>query len=335
MILVTGGTGLVGSHLLYKLLSKGYKVKALKRVNSNINVVKKVFAYYSDIAEELFSNIQWINGDMLDYNSIDDAVKGIEEIYHCAAAISFSPKDKETVLDNIKGTHNIVNAALANDVKKICFVSSIAALGKSINNKAIDENCKWSSKNERSIYAYSKHHSEMEVWRGVAEGLDAVVVNPSIILGPGFWNSGSSSFYNVIWNGLKFYTTGITGFVDVNDVVHIMLELMSKNIVNERYIVNAENISYKAFFEEIARNLNVQPPKIKVSKTITEIAWRIAKIASLFKRNGPFISKESARASQSISYYSNKKIKDITGYDFIPIKDTIKDNCNKFLNDLN
>ncbi|MFC2138735.1 NAD-dependent epimerase/dehydratase family protein [Bacteroidota bacterium] len=335
MIFVTGGTGLVGSHLLFELVLSGKKVIALKRETSDIEKTRKVFSYYSDKSDELFSKIDWINGDILDYDSIENSLNGVEEIYHAAALVSFNPKEKYLVKSNIHGTQNLVNAALEKKIQKFCFVSSVASLGKPLNGNLINESCIWSAKHKKSIYSYSKHHSEMEVWRGAAEGLNVVIVNPSIILGPGFWNSGSSAFFSTIYKGLNFYPSGITGFLDVRDVVKIMIELMEKEIFNERFILNAENYAYKDFFQLIAKSLNVKKPAVPVTKFMTSVGWRMAKIISIFSNHPPKLTKETAKSANSVSYYSNEKITQKLNYNFISIKDSIRENCELFLDDKN
>ena len=334
MIFVTGGTGLVGSHLLYQLIIKGKKVRALKRKSSNIEKVKHVFSYYSDDPDALFSKIEWITGDILDYNFIENNLDGVDEIYHCAAKVSFNPKDKHLLKSNIQATQNLVNAALEKRIKKFCFVSSVAALGKPLNGNLINENCIWSAKHKKSIYSFSKHHSEMEVWRGAAEGLNVVIVNPTIILGPGFWNSGSSLFFKIIYKGLKFYPSGITGFVDVNDVVKIIVELMEKEIFNERFLINSENYAYKDFFKIVAKNLKVNIPTIKITKFIIAIGWRLAKLLSVITGKPPKLTKETANSANAISYFSNNKIIQKLNYSFKKIEVSVEENCKLFLNDI-
>ncbi|MDO9615746.1 MAG: NAD-dependent epimerase/dehydratase family protein, partial [Bacteroidota bacterium] len=192
MILVTGGTGLVGAHLLYELTNSGLRVKALRRQQSNTDWVKKIFSYYTDQVETLFSQIEWVEGDILDYFSLEEALKGITSIYHCAAIVSFHGDDNDMMLNNnVKGTGNLIDAAIHNGVSKFCHVSSIAALGKTQDGSQITEDTYWTPSKRKTGYSLSKFFSEMEVWRGIEEGLEAVIVNPSIIIGPGNWDIGS------------------------------------------------------------------------------------------------------------------------------------------------
>ena len=266
MIFVTGGTGLVGAHLLFELVKKGKNVKALKRETSNTEQVKKTFSYYTQNAEELFNLIDWVNGDLLDYFSLENLLTGVTEIYHCAALVSFRSKDrKKLIANNVEGTSNLVNAALEKNVPRLCHVSSVAALGQLPNGELVTEETNWVPSKKISGYSESKFFSEAEIWRGIEEGLDAVIVNPSIIFGPANWENGSARMFKTLYNGLKFYTSGVTGFVDVKDVVEIMISLMNESnferCKNQRFLINAENLYYRDVFNQIADSLGKARPK--------------------------------------------------------------------------
>ncbi len=327
MILVTGGTGLVGSHLLFDLLSKGEKVRALKRNSSNVEMVRTTFAYYSDKADELFDKIEWFDGDMLDPFSLEDALIGIEDVYHCAALVSFKKDDHKNMQDiNVEGTRNIVNACLETDIRKFCMVSSIAALGSPEEGEdTVNEKTAWSPEEKRSGYSISKFNSELEVWRGIEEGLKAVIVNPSIILGPGQWDKGSSQLFTTVAKGLQYYTKGITGYVDVRDVSRSMLALMESNIENERYILNGADCSYEFIFKAIAKQLGIAGPQKYANRKLTEIGWRMAYLQKIFLFKQPSLTKETARAAHNVKYFSNQKIKEALDFDFIPIGKSIRD----------
>ncbi len=332
MILITGGTGLVGSHLLYELAQSGKKIRALKREESNIKNTYKVFAYYSDKADELFSNIEWIDGDLQDIYSLYDALEGITHIYHCAAFVSFDATDKDQIIKtNVAGTANLVNAALDKNIQKFCYVSSIAAIGKTEDGSLISETNSWKYSKNRSIYSVSKYDSEREVWRAIAEGLNAVIINPSIILGPGNWNSGSARLFKSVWDGLKFYTKGVSGYVDVRDVVKAMILLMNSEIKNERFIVSAENVDYQTLFSLIAKGLKKPPPKYKAAKFLSEIVWRADKLKTSITNTKPLITKETARTANSKSYYSSQKLISAINYQFIPLSQTIEYICTLFV----
>ncbi len=334
MNFITGGTGLVGSHLLYDLLREKKNVRALNRKSSDLDFVKHVFSYYTDNYNELFKKIEWVEGDILDVFSLEDAMQDINHVYHCAATISFDPKDREKVLKiNIEGTANLVNAAMQKDVKKLCHVSSIAALGRASDEEYVDENTQWETSKNNSVYAIGKYGSEREVWRATEEGLDTVIVNPSIIIGPGKWGDGSSAFFKSVSDGLKFYSTGINGFVDVRDVSKAMIMLMESDVINQRYILNAENISYEKLLNTIAQHLNVKPPSIKATKFLSEMAWRLEKVRSFITRSTSIITRETARTALSKYLYSNVKISKQFDFTFIPVEQSIKDTAVLFLKD--
>ena len=324
MVLVTGGTGLVGAHLLLELLEKGVEVTAVKRKTSDVEKVKKIFSYYKKDARSYFSKIQWVDVDLMSLSSVVEACTGMHHVYHCAAFISFNPSDKRTMLlNNITGAANVVDACLATDVKKLCHVSSVAALGDPAENEEINEKTLWKSGKDRSSYAVSKFKSEMEVWRGTCEGLNAIIVNPSVILGPGNWKAGSASIVENIYKGLKFYPPGKTGFVDVRDVVNAMVMLMESNKTNERYILNAENAFYKDVFTKIAKKLRKPEPGIRVNTFMAGLAWRGAWLASKLTGKKPSITKETADAGFNIKTYANNKIKDAMNFNFRDLDETI------------
>lgn len=335
MILVTGGTGFVGSHLLYLLTLENDAVKAIYRKKSTLNAVKKIFSYYSDNFESLFNKIEWIEADLMDVCSLENAFKNVTHVYHAAALVSFNPKDYKLMRKiNIEGTSNIVNLCVTGGVKKLCFVSSIATIDKSLNTKIIDENCEWNTENNNYSYAITKYGAEMEVWRATQESVDVVIVNPGIILGAGFWKSGSREMFSNIYNGFKFYADGVTGFVAVKDVVSAMIQLMKSDIKNERYILVSENRSFKDVFFQIADTFGVKKPSIKITKLISSIAWRVDKIITVLTNKSPIITKQSAKSIHSNYYYSSKKITEALNFRFQPISETIKDVCSLYKKDL-
>lgn len=335
MILVTGSTGLVGSHLLYELVKNNKKVKALVRNTQKIERVRKIFSYYSNHPDALLEKVEWVEGDILDPASYYDTLKNTDTVYHCAAMVSFDKKNKSELLKiNIEGTANIVNACIEQNVSKLCFVSSVATLGGSQNGELIDEENRWSPTKHNSGYAYSKFKAEMEVWRGIQEGLDAVIVNPSVILGPGFWDSGSSSIFAKAAKGIQFYTLGSTGFVDVRDVVDAMIKLTESNIINQRFILNSENIVYKDLLEMICDAVSVKKPRINATKTMLAFASRMDWFLSILRVKKQEITKELAKSSLSRSEFSNQKIKQVLGKEFIPVEKTITGLAKRFKQDL-
>lgn len=329
MIFVTGGTGLVGAHLLFELCTKDKKVRALKRETSNLSQVLKTFAYYTDHAQQLFDTIDWVDGDILDYYSLEKLLNGITEIYHCAAIVSFESKERQRMIsNNVEGTANLVNAAIENGVKKICHVSSIAALGKLQNGASVTEQTNWVPSKKNSAYSESKFYSEAEIWRGIEEGLDAIIVNPSIIFGPANWESGSAKIFKTIWDGMKFYTKGVTGFVDVFDVVRPMIMLMETEnfgkCKNQRYILSAENLSYQQVFSQIAEALQKPKPGIWANDFLMGFVWRAATFASWFTQKPSLITREAATGRNIVNNFDGSKITRMIEYSYLPVGKSIK-----------
>jgi nucleoside-diphosphate-sugar epimerase len=309
MILVTGGTGLLGAWLLLRLTQDGHKVRAIRRKNASIEVVEKIFKDQDEKAVKLLSKIEWVEGDMLDIHSLEDAMVGITHVYHCAATVSFHPSDLDTLMKvNVEGTANIVNIALEKNITKLCYVSSIAAVGKEEKADFYTENADWQPGKHNSPYAVSKFNAEREVWRAMAEGLNAVIVNPSVILGVGKPGQGSTQLFEEINKGLKFYTPGITGFVDVRDVVYVMIRLMKSDISEERFIVNSENISYQTLFTLMADALKVKTPQIEAKSWMREIYWRLVWVKEILSGSKGAVTKQTARAAGNKQYYSSEKL---------------------------
>lgn len=333
MILVTGGTGLVGSHLLYKLVVQGENPCATYRDTKSLQKIKRVFAYYSDNPNSLMGKIKWIKADMLDYYSVKVALANIDKVFHTAAVVSFQSSDKQSlVITNVEGTANVVNACVEMKIKKLVHVSSIGALGRAGSDGVVTEENHWNGK-KSSAYSTSKYLSEMEVWRAVAEGLNAVIINPSIILGPGNWNTGSSKLFKSMYGGLKFYTTGTNGFVDVNDVADIMIKLMNSDIVGERFIINSEIINYRDLFFWMADALNVRRPKYRAGENLSGIVWRLLAVKTALTGNRSSITRETAETANQFYNYSNNKIVETLGHKFIPIKESVCSNAVLFLKD--
>jgi nucleoside-diphosphate-sugar epimerase len=324
MILVTGGTGLVGSHLLYHLSLEDDVIRAIYRTESSLENVKKVFSYYTD-DETLFSKIEWFKADITNVPSMIPAFVDVKQVYHCAAFISFNPKDyREMRKVNIHGTAIIVNLCIDAKIDKLCFVSSIAAVGDSLKNKIITEEDEWNKELDNSGYSITKFGAEMEVWRASQEGIDVVIVNPGVILGSGFWNSGSGKLFTQVYNGFNFYTEGITGFVSVQDVVKPMILLMNSDVKNERFILISENKSFKEIFYLIADALGKKRPSKKIKPWQTNVFWKFAWLLSKITGKEPLLTKYSAKSAHSISEYSSEKIQNTLNYRFEKLEKSIK-----------
>jgi nucleoside-diphosphate-sugar epimerase len=325
MILVTGGTGLVGAHLLLHLIDNGEKVRAIYRSIASMEKTKSLFAIYKK--ESLFEQIEWIQADITEVPSLEIAFQNIDIVYHCAALISFDPKDEDLLRKtNIEGTANIVNFCLDKSIKKLCFISSIATLGDLLpHEEFITEQTEWNPEKYHNDYAISKYGAEMEIWRGQQEGLEVIIVNPGVILGPGFREQGSGQLFTKVKNGLKFYTLGSTGFVAVSDVVRVVHQLMQSEIKNERFTLIAENSVFRDILNTMADALGVKRPDIHAKPFFMEILWRLDWFVSNIFQLKRKLSQATARASYSENKYSNHKIKDLIEIDFIDIHRYIKD----------
>lgn len=329
MVLVTGGTGLVGSHLLLHLIENGENVRAIYRNETNIQKTKLVFELYKKA--DLFNKIEWLEADILDVPSLEIAFTNIDYVYHCAALISFDPKDEEKLRKtNIEGTANMVNFSIAKNVKKFCFVSSIAALGDlAAHETYITEETDWNPEKPHSDYAISKYGAEMEVWRAHQEGLDVIIVNPGVILGPipktKSKQQGSAELYTKVANGLSFYTLGSTGFIAIDDVVKTTYQLMKSEIKNERFTLIAANIVFKDILETIAEALNVKKPSIHAKPLLMNFLWIADGIFSTLFFQKRSLTKATAKASYSKNLYSNEKIKTALGTVFLDVHQYVKD----------
>ncbi|MUP44607.1 NAD-dependent epimerase/dehydratase family protein [Gramella sp. BOM4] len=326
MILVTGGTGLVGAHLLYELTQDNELVLATKRHSSNIQLVRKVFGYYTNAAtaDRLFEKIKWITASLNDIPSLTEAFEGVEYVYHCAALISFDPSDERKLRKiNIQGTANIVNLCIAKRIKKLCYVSSVAAVGGNLSAEPIDETSKWNPEENHTDYAISKYGAEIEVWRGTQEGVPTVIVNPGIILGPGFWDTGSGKIFSRLDKGLNYHFPKVSGFVGVEDVVAAMLKLMKSKIKNEQYILVAENLSFEKVLKDTARLLDRPVPTKRLTKWMVATGWIFQKIGSWFGMSRE-ITRESITSLFGETRYTSHKIIEKLEFKFTPIDQVLQ-----------
>ena len=309
MILVTGATGLVGAHLLCQLVKNGENVRALYREKASIELVKKVFLL-REVNLVLLEKVQWHQADITDIPALAPAFEGIEKVYHCAAFISFSNSHFSILKKvNIEGTANMVNLSLMHGVKKFCHVSSVATLGNPKNGKQIDEDCHWNPDDDNNVYAITKYGAEMEVWRAAQEGLPVVVVNPSVIIGPSFFESGSGVIFKLIENGLSYYPSGGVGIIHIDKVVDYIIKLMDTPIAGERFILSDENMLYKDLLESVALQTSKKPPTKKVGKTALAFLWRLDAFITFITGKKRWLNREMARTLVSHNYYSNAKIK--------------------------
>lgn len=326
-ILVTGATGLVGGAIVNELLLNGHHVIALYRSGSD-----RTNNPYNA------ADVEWREADLLDIVALRDALKNVDRVFHTAATVSFVPKHQQQMFDiNVTGTANLVNLCLEQGIQKFCHISSVAALGQPDSKKQIaglqtdiNESNLWGESSDNSNYAKTKYLAELEVWRGVAEGLNAVIVNPSVILGEGDWTRSSTQLFKYVYNQNLFYTEGYINYVDVVDVARISCKLIFSDIHSERFILNGGRISYKDFFEKIANAMNRKKPTVKVSKSMAAIIWRIEAVRTWLMGTNPLITKETARSAYKNVLFKNDKIQQTLNYSFIPLDTSIKRICQSF-----
>lgn len=295
MILITGATGFLGHHLLKELVSSETSIRATYRKGSDKALM------------EIFPQVEWVEADLLDVSAIEMAMKNVKKVFHCAAMVSFNPSDRQMMEQvNIDGTINLVNCALSENIEKFIHTSSVAAIGRSSEHNTVDESNEWESK-DVSFYSKTKHKAEMEVWRAMAEGLNAVIVNPSIILGEWKWNLGTGRFFQRADKEPSFYTKGISGFVDVKDVAKAMILLSESEIANERFLLNSENLPFKEVFDQIADQIGKKKATYEANDFLSSIAWRAESLRSFLTKKPPLITKETAKSANSQYHYSNQK----------------------------
>lgn len=329
MVLITGATGLLGSHVVVALLAQGENIRAMYRDDHRKEVVERLLNfYYPDQAQEWYRRIEWFQGDVLDLMDVENALSGIEQVVHCAALVSFHRRDFWKLFEiNRQGTANMVNFSLSARVKQFVYISSTAAIGSDteFTDGFKRESNHWNANEKVSGYSLSKYSAEKEVWRAMEEGLPAVIVNPSVLFGPGSWEESSLTIFRTLQNGLKFYTKGANAFVDVRDVSEVIVRLMNENQLNERYLVTGTNTTFKHLFDEICGQLRVKAPSFLAGSFLTGLAWRLSGIVARLQGKRPTITKESARSSQQKSSYSTEKITSrFPDFQFRSLEETVR-----------
>lgn len=317
--MVTGAAGLLGTTLVKQLLSDGHRVRAM------INQTALPLPSHD--------NLEIVSCDLLDVIALESCMHDVQFLYHCAGKVSFTSKDKKALYDiNVRATANVVNAALEAGVHKMVHVSSVAALGRLRENQSIDETANWTKETSNSVYGQSKYLGELEVWRGIAEGLNAVIVNPTIILGPGNWNEGSTAIFKNVYEEFSWYSDGTTGFVDVRDVCKAMTILMESDIVAERFIVSAENATYQHVFNLMADAFGKKRPSKKVTPLLAALVWRLEACKSVITGKAPLITKETAATALAHVYFENQKLKNfLPDFHYTSLQETIQYSCRQLL----
>lgn len=335
MNLITGATGLVGAHVSLQLLQQGKSVVAIKREGSDILKTKKLFSYYTPDFEKLFNQIKWVDADISDIYALLDALEGIDTVYHCAGFVSFNHKHKKQIhaINNV-GTANVVNACLEKKTKALCYVSSIATLQNPDITKNIDESVYWKSSPSASDYAISKYNGEREVWRGIEEGLNAVIVNPGIILGPGFWHQSSGKLIDTCYKGNPFYSEGSSATVDAKDVAACMIQLTEQQHFGKRFVLTENNYSFKDILSETHKALSKKVPYINAGKGLLVTAKWLDTFRCMITGKEPIITKETINAGLEKNTFSNARIKQAINFSFTPLQETLQFVSAAFLNDI-
>lgn len=314
-ILVTGAAGLLGSHLTRLLVKNGRSVRAIRRPTSRM-----------DLVHDIENQVEWMEADVADLLSLEPVFEGVSHVFHAAAIVSFDPRDREKMTrTNVEGTANVVNLCLDFGVKKLVHVSSVAAIGRVAGKNEVAETNRWERSAANSQYAITKFQAEQEAWRGLAEGLDVAVVNPSIIVGAGFWNEGSTRFFRQIDRGLRFCPPGGSGFVDVRDVARFMMLLMDSDVIGERFILNGDNCSYRQFFGLIATALKRKPPSFPVNKWMAELAWMFGWLQQKLTGRPPMVTRETARNAMQTWVYRNEKSLQLADFKYVGLEKTIRE----------
>ncbi|MBE7173728.1 MAG: NAD-dependent epimerase/dehydratase family protein [Williamsia sp.] len=327
MVLVTGGTGFLGAYIIRELVQQGYKVRAIRRKESNTPFF---------ISPTVFEQIEWFTADILDVVSLTEAMQGADTVIHSAAKVSYNPDDKKEMYQiNIDGTTNMVNVALELGTRRFVYISSVAAVGRTLNGEHIDEEKEWDEKQVSSHYSMSKHKAEMEVWRAIGEGLNAVILNPSTILGYGNWHESSCAIFKSVWEEFPYYTSGINGFVAVEDVATATIRLMQSDIQAERFLISADNWPYRQVFDTIADGFQKKHPSRPVTPFLAAVAWRYEKLKTVFTGKRSLLSKESARIAQTKTFYNNSKLlAALPGFSFTPLAAAIHSACAHYMQHL-
>lgn len=334
MNLITGATGLLGAHVAFMLLQQGKPVVAMKRRSSDIQKTRKLFAYYTPEADRLFEQIQWVEGDVCDIYTVLEALENIDTVYHCAGYISFTSKDREQLHKiNAEGTANVVNACLEKNIRHLIHVSSIATLQNPDIKTNINESVYWKSSPDAADYAISKYNGEREVWRGIEEGLQATIVNPGVIIGPGFWKQGSGQLITELSKGLPVYTSGSTAYIDARNVAEIMLKLAEQQQFGQRFILIEGNYTFKDIFSSISKALGKREPSIQAGYGLLWVGRILDKLKSGITGSARVVTRETIHACMDVNTYDNSKITKLLNYRFIPTQESLAFSCACFLRD--
>ena len=321
MHLVTGATGLIGSFICRAMLKAGYSVRALRRETSDMSLIK-------DVEHE----IEWVECDILDVVNLEKYMQSISGVIHNAAFISYDSRDEALMRKiNVEGTANIINIAIKKNITHFLHMSSVAAVGKKASEGSVNETHTITPDDALTGYARSKWLAELEVWRAIAEGLPAVVLNPSLVLGPGSLDKSSTQVFKYVWDEKQFYTTGIVNYVDVRDVANVAVQAVKQEITGERFIINGGSVSYRQLFEEIANSLDKRPPSIKINASLIKVLSKLDWIRTLLTQQKPLVTDELAQVARNSHTYNNDKVRQALGVEFRPLNETIQWCCEELI----
>lgn len=325
-ILVTGGTGFLGAYLIKELVERKYTVRAIRR--------SQQLPFY--ISREIFDQVEWVDGDILDVISLEEAMDGVDKVIHSAAIVSFEKRNRANMYHvNVEGTANVVNVSLEKNISRFVHISSVAALGRTAHGGKVDEEKKWEESGVNTHYGKSKYKAELEVWRGFSEGLNGVILNPSTFLGYGDWNTSSCAIFKKVYDGFKWFTPGINGFVNVQDVARAAIALMESGITEQRYLINGENWPFKKLQDTIAESMGKQKPSRLTSPFILNAARQMEKIRSMISGHKPLLTKDSIKVALSQTYFDNQKfLLAVPDFSFTPLHQTIEEACKLYLQNL-
>ncbi len=326
MILVTGGTGFLGAYIIQNLVEKNIPVKAIRR-----SLQTPFF-----IPDDVWQKVEWVDTDLFDVVGLSEAMQGCTGVIHSAAVVSFNRADCHRMLQvNIEGTKNVVNSALEQGIKRFIHISSVAAIGRTEAENLVTEDKQWIESRSNTQYAISKKGAELEAWRGFAEGLEGIIVNPSTILGFGNWHQSSCALFKNVYKGFPWYTNGVNGFVGVHDVAEAVVQLLQSSITEKRFIVNAENCTFQKVFTTMATGFGKQPPYKRATPFLAELAWRAESVKHFFGGGTPLLTKESARVAHSKTSFDNSALlQALPQFSFTPLETVIKNSCEKYISAL-
>ena len=321
-IAITGSTGMVGSYLIRGLLDRGYThIRAMKRKSSALHLL-----------EGREDELEWVEGNLLDTEKLYEFTRDVDVVFHCGASVTFNPAARQKIYNvNVQGTADLVDACLENGVKRFIFCSSISALGRENLKGQVTENTDWKDSRSLSDYGRSKYYGEMEVWRAHAEGLSASIISPSLIFGGGLWQKGTGRLFQQVDNGLPFYPSGMSGFVDVRDVVEMMIMMVDEKHDGQRYICNAENKTYREVLNRIAENLQKPAPSVELKKWMVHFVPVALKFMRIFGLKLPKVTKPMLMASTEKVEFDNSKFIRATGFSYRPIDPLIDELCELYL----